>query len=293
MVLPKYHETFIPILRVLADHGVLSMGELKQKVRDTFYSDLPHELSAMTTKVGYPLILNRIGWGKAYLKIGGFIEQPERGVVKITAKGQDALKKGSLSLNDVLHDPDFIAYKARSIPSPSPAPVDEDASPQDLIDSGVHEIEEQVKADLLAKLKKIDPYYFQIVILRLLEKMGYGDFIEMPKSGDGGIDGIMKQDALGLDKIYIQAKRYTDSKVREGEMRNFIGAMSSATTKGIYVTTSTFDDRALEKAKNAGHKIITIDGQALVDLMYKYDIGVQISERYEVKQIDDDFFEEA
>ena len=121
--------------------------------------------------------------------------------------------------------------------------------------------------------------------------MGYGDFIETPKSGDGGIDGIISQDKLGLERIYIQAKRYTDNKVREGDIRNFIGAMSRDANKGVFVTTSTFDENALKKAHDAGQKIITIDGLGLVDLMLRYGVGVQVRETYEVKEIDQDFFE--
>ena len=154
-------------------------------------------------------------------------------------------------------------------------------------------IESQIKNELLEKLKKIDPYYFQKVILKLLEKMGYGTFVETPKSGDGGIDGILNQDQLGLEKIYIQAKRYNDNKVREKDIRNFIGAMSGDTSKGIFVTTSSFDEGAEKKIREAHHKIIPIDGHKLVDLMHKYGVGVQARVTYEVKEIDEDFFESS
>jgi restriction system protein len=121
--------------------------------------------------------------------------------------------------------------------------------------------------------------------------MGYGDFIETSKSGDGGIDGIINEDKLGLDKIYIQAKRYEDNKVREKDIRNFIGAMSGDTTKGVFVTTSDFDKGAIQKAHDAHHTIILIDGKKLVDLMHQFDVGVQIKSTYAVKILDDDFFE--
>jgi restriction system protein len=121
--------------------------------------------------------------------------------------------------------------------------------------------------------------------------MGYGDFIETSKSGDGGIDGIINKDKLGLDKIYIQAKRYEDNKVREKDIRNFIGAMSVDTNKGLFVTTSDFDKGAIQKAHDAHHRIILIDGNKLVNLMHQFDVGVQIKTTYEVKIADDDFFE--
>jgi restriction system protein len=161
-----------------------------------------------------------------------------------------------------------------------------------LIDKGFSQIEIEVKNDLLERLKGIDPYYFEKVILILLKKMGYGEFVETSKSGDGGIDGIINEDKLGLDKIYIQAKRFNENKVREKDIRNFIGAMSGDTNKGVFVTTSLFDPGAVEKAKNAHYKIILIDGNKLVDLMHEFNVGVQIKTTYDIKQLDEDFFEE-
>ncbi len=165
------------------------------------------------------------------------------------------------------------------------------SSPQDLIDSGIEKIEVNVKNHLLQRLKDFDPYAFEKVVLVLLNKMGYGEFIETPKSRDGGIDGIINEDQLGLEKIYIQAKRFAKDKVREPDIRNFIGAMSGDTTRGIFVTTTGFDENAKRKAKEAHHKIILIDGIKLVDLMYKFGVGVQIKDSYEIKTIDNDFFE--
>ena len=149
-----------------------------------------------------------------------------------------------------------------------------------------------MKDELLEKLKEIDPFYFEKVILILLKKMGYGDFVETAKTGDGGIDGIINEDKLGLDKIYIQAKRYGENKVREKDIRNFIGAMSGDTQKGVFVTTSSFDDGATKKAHDAHHKIILIDGLKLVDLMHQYNVGIQVKAVYEVKELDNDFFED-
>jgi restriction system protein len=121
--------------------------------------------------------------------------------------------------------------------------------------------------------------------------MGYGDFESTPKSRDGGIDGIINQDQLGLQKIYIQAKRYSENSIRESDIRNFIGAMSGDTTNGVFVTTSNFHPLAIQKAKDAHHKIALIDGEALVDLMYEFNVGVQVSNVYELKKVDHDFFE--
>lgn len=296
MNLPKFHETFVPILKVLSNGETLHYNELRKRVRDDFYSDLSKQDLTKKTKSGDVVILNRIGWGKSFLKQAKLIDYPERAMVKITVKGIDALKKGKLTLQDLKKDPDYIAYqevkRAEKESENDDVEADIDnSSPQDLIDTGISRIEAQVKNELLEKLKEIDPYYFEKVILILLKKMGYGDIIETSKSGDGGIDGIINQDQLGLEKIYIQAKRYNETKVREKEIRNFIGAMSSDTSKGLFVTTSTYDDSAIKKARDAHHHtIILIDGIKLVNLMYQHSVGLQVRSTYEVKGVDEDFF---
>jgi restriction system protein len=291
MELPKYHQTF---LQILATVESLPHRELCLRVRDTYYAHLPQDLLDQKTSTGANMLLDRVGWAKSYLKLAKFVDYPERGMVRITQKGQQILQTGKLSLEDLQKDPDFRAHREAQ-KNKKDVEVEEisvsNASPQDLIDSGFATIQAQVKADLLERLKDIDPYYFEKVILILLKKMGYGDFVETAKSGDGGIDGIINEDKLGLEKIYIQAKRYNENKVREKEIRNFIGAMSGDTTKGIFVTTSTFDEAAAKKAREAHHKIILIDGSKLVDLMHSYGVGVQVSNMYEVKEIDEDFFE--
>jgi restriction system protein len=288
--LPKFHETFNPILDVLSDGKIIHVRELQNKVIEKYYSHLSPELLDQKTKSGDILIYNRIAWGKSYLKKGGYIMFPERGMVQITEKGKS--QKKELKLSEIEGNSNFLEFyteeKEKGITKNTEI---KNSTPQDLIDTGFTEIETQVKNDLLDKLKTIDPYYFEKVILILLKKMGYGDFIETSKSGDGGIDGIINEDKLGLDKIYIQAKRYGENKVREKEIRNFIGAMSGDTSKGVFVTTSTFDVGAVKKAHDAHHTIILIDGSKLVDLMHQYNVGIQIKATYEVKELDEDFFE--
>ncbi len=292
--IPKFHETFNPILEILSNGVMIHTRELQELVIEKYYSQLPPELLNEKTKSGEILINNRIAWGKSYLKKGGYIEYPQRGYVKISEKGLK--QKSTLTLHDVVEDSNvlnFYTEESSKTHLPSPQTIEiQTASPQDLIEEGFTQIETEVKSNLLEKLKTIDPYYFEKVILILLKKMGYGDFIETTKSADGGIDGIINEDKLGLDRIYIQAKRFTESKVREKDIRNFIGAMSGDTNKGVFVTTSLFDKGAVEKAKNAHHKIILIDGNKLVDLMHEYNVGVQVKSIYEVKQLDEDFFVE-
>jgi len=296
MELPKYHETFIPILEILNTVESISSRDLANQVLNNYYSDLPQELLSQKTSTGANVLIDRILWGKSYLKMAKFVSYPKRGTVQITDKGKQVLNTGSLSLQDLQNDQDFQNHR-ESVQSKKENETEHDtvsvdnASPQDLIDSGFSTIETEVKSELLEKLKEIDPYYFEKVILILLKSMGYGDFIETSKSGDGGIDGIINEDKLGLEKIYTQAKRYNENKVREKDIRNFIGAMSGDTSKGVFITTSTFDDAAVKKAREAHHSIILIDGAKLVDLMYQYKVGVQTKTIYEVKELDNDFFE--
>lgn len=298
MELPKYHESFIPILEILNSVEYLPSRELASMVHEKYYSHLPQDLLSQKTSSGANVLLDRILWGKSYLKMAQFVSYPKRGIVQITDKGKNILKTGNLSLQDLQNDEDFIKHR-ESVKTQKEDEVKmgnvnvENASPQDLIDSGFSTIETEVKTELLDRLKEIDPYYFEKVILILLKRMGYGDFIETSKSGDGGIDGIINEDKLGLEKIYTQAKRYNENKVREKDIRNFIGAMSGDTSKGVFITTSTFDDSAIKKAREAHHSIILIDGPKLVDLMHQYNVGVQVKTTYEVKELDNDFFEEG
>lgn len=288
MELPKFNETFLPILEVLKDGKTIKGRELVRLVEKRFYSDLPPNLLEQTTKSGDRLIENRIAWGKSYLKKGGLVHYPQRGYVQITEKGKST-KRENVSLSDIHSN--IVTFYEPENNSISKTTIIATASPQDLIDSGFEQIEREVKDELLTKLKEVDPYAFEKIILVLLKKMGYGDFIETAKSGDGGIDGIINEDQLGLERIYIQAKRYSENKVRETDIRNFIGAMSGDTQKGIFVTTSTFDEKAKVKARDAHHKIILLDGSKLVDLMHKFNVGVQTKSLYEVKVLDNDFFD--
>ena len=237
MEIPKFDETFIPILEVLKDGRILKSRELIEEVRTRFYSELTEEQLKQETKSGDLLIDNRIAWGKSYLKKGGYITFPQRGLVQITEKGKS--HSATLSVRDLENESSLFDFYKQEKQSNSTVTSDKrkpDAtiyisSPQDLIDEGFSRIDREVKTELLLKLKTGNPYFFEKVVLRLLKKMGYGEFVETSKSNDGGIDGIINEDKLGLDKIYIQAKRFTDNKVRETDIRNFIGAMSGDTTK--------------------------------------------------------------
>ena len=194
MEIPKFDETFIPILEVLKDGKIFKSRELIEEVKSKFYSELSEEQIKQETKSGDLLIDNRIAWGKSYLKKGGYISFPERGHVQITEKGKN--HSATLSVKDLENESslfDFYKQEKQLNSSNNNTKVDI-SSPQDLIDEGFNRIEKDIKNDLLQKLKNIDPYFFEKVVLRLLKKMGYGEFIETPKSNDGGIDGIINED---------------------------------------------------------------------------------------------------
>ena len=301
MDLPKFHETFVPILETLKDGQVMRRNDLSNLVAERYYSDLPLDLSMKKTSTGANVLLDRISWGSSYLKLAKFLCYPERGKVQITDKGKSVIEKGVLTYQEFIKDSDYLEHKAnyrsKKQDSQQIDPEDnsistENASPQDLIDTGFSEIEARVKSELLEKLKSIDAHYFERVLLKLFHQMGYGDFVETPKTRDGGIDGVINEDQLGLEKIYIQAKRYNENNIREKDIRNFIGAMSGDTNKGIFVTTSEFNDGAIKKAREAHHTIILIDGDKLVDLLHQYNVGVQVRNTYNMKEIDEDFFEQ-
>ncbi|MDP3899636.1 MAG: restriction endonuclease [bacterium] len=299
MSIPKFDETMLPILKVLQDEKVRTMQGLSDEVQEKYFN-LTEDEKKETVSNGYSRFFDRVGWGRTYLKKAGLVEQPERGKVKITKEGLNVLAQNldSITVEFLAKYPSFIAFQAGGRDKTKEEigkSVATKFSPQDMIDIGFQDIQDTLKSDLLEKLHNSNPYFFEKVVLILFQAMGYGDFQETPKSGDGGVDGIISQDKLGLEKIYIQAKRYADhSIVREPAIRNFIGAMSGDVSKGIFVATSKFDQSAVDKAKNDhNHKIILINGEELADLMVKYNVGVQVKTRYEVKELDNDFFEEG
>lgn len=291
--LPKYSDIFRPILEILSDGNVLSARELRKRLMERYYAHLPLKLLNIKVSSGQSLIFNRMDWAKFHLKANGCVVYPERGSVKITEKGLKEKDSPTLIEDIQIYNKSFYEGKGYGNEgNHEHYTKTKDLTPQDLIDKGFNQIESEVKRDLLARLKEIDPFYFEKIILILLKKMGYGEYEETSKTRDGGIDGIINEDQLGLDKIYIQAKRFNSNKVTEMDIRNFIGAMSGDTNKGVFVTTSEFDREAIKKAKGAHHKIILIDGNKLVNLMYQYNVGIQVREVYEIKSLDNDFFME-
>ncbi len=295
--LPKYHETYSQILEVLHSGDEISKKDVVKQVQDSYYSDLPEDLLSIRVSTGERKILHRIYWGIVYLGLGKFVESTKRGFTKITDKGKRAHHKGGLTRQELKDDPDYQKYQEERVARGKSAgavidTADTGDTPQELIDTNISELKDKTKDELLEKLKEVDPDDFEKIVLDLLKKMRYGELIEKTrKSRDGGIDGIINEDTLGLSKIYIQAKRFANNAVGELDIRNFIGAMSSDTAKGIFVTTSKFNNNAKQKARDAHHHAIRlIDGDELVELMYQNDLGVQIKHTYEIKEVDSDSF---
>lgn len=295
MTLPNFDETMYPLLESIKNGQIYSVSDISDNIRDKYFNLTDHEKNIRVSN-GKTKFYDRLTWGRTYLKKAGLVEDPQRGQVRITDEGKKVLQSGikNIDVKFLTKYPKFKEFKEGSKKQDNNKKVEkevsEDLSPTDLIDLGFDKINTALKQDLLGKLKEVNHFYFEKIILSLLNHMGYGEFIETSKSGDGGIDGIINQDELGLEKIYIQCKRFNSNKVREPDIRNFIGAMSSESTKGIFVTTSEFDSKAVDKAKSATHKIILIEGEKLVDLMIKYNVGVQAKNQYVVKEIDSDFF---
>ncbi|MDG1702551.1 MAG: restriction endonuclease [Opitutae bacterium] len=292
--LPKFFETFIPTLSILkAAHKAdlkadspMRGKEIQMRVRETYFAHLPKELLQQKTSAGTNILLDRISRGLYYLKLAGYVQRVKRGYYIISPKGLKTNEIGTLTLKELKKQPEFLAHlKAKEKDG------FDDTTPQERVDQGLEAIAKEVKEELLEQMKEMNPYQFETLVNDLLEAMGYGSVESTSKSNDGGIDGVVNQDKLGLEKIYVQAKRYNQGKVHETSIRDFIGAMSGDTHKGIFVTTSDFDQKAQQKAKDAHHKIILINGLQLCDLMYQYEVGVQKKKTLLIKSIDVDYWE--
>jgi restriction system protein len=243
-------------LRVLEDEKVHKSSDLPEKILAAGFFKLSEDELALEKSSGGSLFYDRVHWGVSYLYTAKFVVRPARGMVQISQKGLNFLAKNpsEMSFEFVKNDADFIARELHKSKKINLEVADTtDLSPTDLLEKGAKDLELTLKDELLEKLRDSNPYYFERIVLMLFKKMGYGDFRETSKSRDGGIDGIINQDQLGIEKIYVQAKRYAnDNKVREPEIRNFIGAMSSdVMSKGIFVTTSFFDALAIKRAEDA------------------------------------------
>ena len=245
---------------------------------------------------------NRVGWAKSYLKQAGLLEIVRRGVFRITVRGLQVVNDNPQPLNVryLKRFPEFVVFNAgkpkdesKFIESASVNPE----TPDELIAGGYKQLREALAIELLDRIKSVSPSRFEVLVVELLVKMGYGGTEEdagrvVGKSGDGGIDGIINEDRLGLDVIYIQAKRW-EADVGRPEIQKFVGALAgNKASKGIFITSSGFSRGAADYASQVNHRVVLINGAMLAELMMDYDLGVSTKDVYTVKRLDTDYFEE-
>lgn len=290
-MIPDFQTLMLPVLELLKNGNPVKLSDMVNIMSDKYNLTEEERNEWLPSKV-QKTMYNRVAWAKQYLINSELIESPERGSFVITQKGLDVLEqkpnKIDLRFLKSLDNENTIETKTEILD----AHIEENKTPEELMENAQALYFESLQKELLAKLKQVDPVRFERIVLDLMEKMNYGVGQMTKLSHDGGIDGIIDEDELGLEKIYLQAKRYSENKVNEKEMQNFAGALGCSTVrKGVFITTSFFDERAKKKAASVQGKVIRlIDGQELTTLMIKHNIGVQTKTRIEIKKLDEDFF---
>ncbi len=290
-MIPDFQTLMLPVLELLKNGNPVKLSDMVNIMSDKYNLTEEERNEWLPSKV-QKTMYNRVAWAKQYLVNSELIESPERGSFVITQKGLDLLRQNpnkiDLRFLKSLDSENNIETKTEILD----AHIEENKTPEELMENAQALYFESLQKELLAKLKQVDPVRFERIVLDLMEKMNYGVGQMTKLSHDGCIDGIINEDELGLEKIYLQAKRYSENKVNEKEMQNFAGALGCSTVrKGVFITTSFFDERAKKKAASVQGKVIRlIDGQELTTLMIKHNIGVQTKTRIEIKKLDEDFF---
>lgn len=306
MAIPKFYELMLPFLLLLEDGKERSRRDVIEALANRFQlTDVEREERLAS---GQSVLNNRVGWAKTYLVKAGLMEVTRRDMVHITPRGKDILKE-NLSAIDVnflkKRFPEFSKWLSfrRSRNSGEPTPSESlhsatEQTPEEALGAAYQELRSTLADDLLKHVHECDPTFFEKLVIELLVKMGYGGSRQdagthLGKSGDGGIDGIINEDRLGLDVVYIQAKRW-QGKVGEPSVRDFVGALvGKKATKGVFITTSFYTEEALRYVSNLSpQKVVLIDGVRLANLMIDFDIGVSTVSSYDIKRIDTDYFEE-
>lgn len=301
MAIPDFQSIFMPLLKACADGKEHTKQELIPLLASQFgLTDAELEIKLASGKQG--MFDNRVGWAKSYLKQAGLLNNPKRGIFSITARGSQVLSENPEPLNVkyLKRFPEFVVFnagKSKDESKVAESPSANAETPDELIAGGYKQLRESLAVELLDRIKTVSPSHFEELVVELLLKMGYGGTQEdagqvVGKSGDGGIDGIINEDRLGLDVIYIQAKRW-EADVGRPEIQKFVGALAgNKATKGVFITSSSFTKEARGYASQVNHRVILIDGPMLAELMMDYDLGVSTKEIYTVKRLDSDYFEE-
>ncbi|MEX0728863.1 MAG: restriction endonuclease [Planctomycetaceae bacterium] len=307
MAIPNYETCMLPVLTFLKDGEIRPIKELTRMAADHFRLT-DNERQALLPSGQQTVIRSRVGWAKSYLKKAGLVELPARGQVRITREGLAVLAENPQSIDSkyLTKYPSFVEF-IRYEKKQKPIATDNDAeivdepqiekTPDEAIEAAYNDIRNALADELLEQILECSPSFFERLVIDLLLAMGYGGAIpdagqHLGRSGDGGIDGIINEDKLGLDIICIQAKRWKDT-VGRPVVQSFAGSMEShRAKKGVMITTSTFSRDAYDILERFERKIVLIDGKQLAQLMIDYDIGVSTAHSYEIKRIDSDYFVE-
>ncbi|MBI5427797.1 MAG: restriction endonuclease [Nitrospinae bacterium] len=301
MAIPDCQTIMLPLLQFAGDEKEHPIREAVEALA-LFFKLTEEERRESLPSGRQGKFANRVRWAKVYTGMAGLLDSPKRGVVKILQRGLDVLKQNParIDMNYLKRFPEYVERrKGTAENSAATAEVEsiKQETPIEALESGYQILRESLAQELLDKIKKCSPSFFERLVVDLLVKMGYGGSVRDAGSaiggrGDEGIDGVIKEDRLGLDAIYLQAKRW-EATVGRPEIQKFAGALQGQRAKkGVFITTSDFSKEALEFAKNIDSKIVLIDGEKLAQLMIDFNLGVSNIAVYEVKKIDSDYFEE-
>ncbi|MBM4429507.1 MAG: restriction endonuclease [Chloroflexi bacterium] len=306
MAIPDYQSVMLPLLRLAAARkGEVSTAEAVEALAQEF-GLTEAELRELLPSGIQPRFFNRVGWAATYMKKASLLEPTRRGHFRITSRGQELLQKHPPAVNvKVLQQyPEFCEFQQlkgtrRGKGSAEETTEPATATPSEALESAYEDLRGELAVELLAKLKQSSPAFFERLVVDLLVKMGYGGSRAdagraIGRSGDGGIDGIIKEDRLGLGVVYIQAKRWDSSPVGRPAVMQFAGALQAQkASKGVFITASRFTDDARKYVSQIGSKIVLLDGEELADLMIEHNVGVSTVSVYAVKKVDADYFDES
>ena len=303
MPIPDYQTIMLPLLRLSSDGLEHRFRDVVEQLATQFNLN-DSERSELLPSGTAPVFDNRVGWSRTYLKQAGLLTSPKRGIFQITESGKALLAEKPDKINVELlgRYQAFQEFRTRRRDQNSIEAVDssieptEDQTPEDTLAAAYQKLRKNLEADLLEQIKAASPTFFERLVIDLLVAMGYGGSRRdagraIGKSGDGGIDGIIKEDKLGLDAIYVQAKRW-EGVVGRPEIQKFAGALQGQrANKGVFITTSFFSREAEEYVNMINSKIILIDGERLTSLMFDHNVAVSSLGVYELKKVDSDYFE--
>jgi len=293
----------LPLLQLASDGQEHSVHEYVDKLAIHFNLS-EQDINEMLPSGKQTTFYNRVGWARTYLAKSGLLEMPRRSYYRITERGRQVLKSNPprIDMKFLEQFPEYVEFRERepskeqsSIVPHKDIEIVQQQTPEELLEDSYQEIRATLAQDLLVMVKQSSPSFFERLVVELLVNMGYGGSRReaaraVGQTGDEGIDGIIDEDRLGIDAIYIQAKRWENS-VGRPEIQKFVGAlMGKRVRKGIFITTSIFTSEAINYAANIEFKVVLVDGKRLADLMIDYDIGVTGAVTYQLKRIDTDYF---